>query len=315
MIQSSTTRRWLYTSLLVLLFALASCSGNSAASKPTVTKTVVTTALPSNGQYQITTQISVSYGPLPEETLDLCIPKNPSQLRPGVIMIHGGGWIEGTSQQYAPFCQELASLGFVAASINYRLAPTHTWPDQLVDSQLAVRWLRAHASDFHLDSQHLCAWGDSAGAHLAVFLGSDNTIHSGDQASVLADQSPKVQCVVDAYGPVDLVNGTATTLQMDLLLALFGGVRPEQNATIYHDASPIFLISSQSAPTLIIQGTQDTLVPPQQSQELKQKLQASDIAVQYIDYPGNHAFAGLTDDAKKAIYGQIIQYLVAQMKP
>ena len=64
---------------------------------------------------------------------------------PAVVLIHGGGWRSGDKRDYADQCRELASRGFVAATINYRLSQVAVWPAQLVDAQLAVRWLRGSA--------------------------------------------------------------------------------------------------------------------------------------------------------------------------
>src|SRR5262249_33053417 len=152
----------------------------------------------------------VAYGLRAAEALDLCLPAHATTPRPGVLLIHGGGWQDGDKELYSAICQVLAQHGFVAATMNYRLAPAHTWPAQLVDAQLAVRWLRHSARDLMLDPTRLCAFGDSAGAHLSLFLGSLRTIHPGDEAGRYVDQSPQVSCVVDAFGPVDLTQPGAS---------------------------------------------------------------------------------------------------------
>jgi acetyl esterase/lipase len=100
--------------------------------------------------------------------------------------------------------------------------------------------------------------GYSAGAHLAVFLGSLAMNHLGDEANLLSNQSPKVSCVVDFYGPVDLTRVSYP----NSYYALFG--INLYNEAVLREASPVFDVSSQSAPTLIIQGTKDSLVPHQQ---------------------------------------------------
>src|SRR5262249_48619939 len=141
------------------------------------------------------------------ETLDLCRPAHTSK-QPGVILIHGGGWQNGAKAVHDPQCSQLAMRGFVAATINYRLAPQDRWPAPLVDVHLAVRWMRSQANVIGLDPTRLCSYGDSAGGHLAVFLGVLPTIHPGDEATTYANQSPSVGCVVDEFGPVDLATLT-----------------------------------------------------------------------------------------------------------
>lgn len=263
-------------------------------------------------RYQTSLQRDLLYGPLGTDRLDLCLPQHASGLRPGVVLIHGGGWRAGDKTNYSEVCAYLASQGFVAATINYRLTPINTWPAPLVDVQLAVRWLRAHASDYALDPTRICSYGASAGGHLAVFLGVLPTIHPGDAAALLADQSPAVRCVVDEFGPVDLTQLTATPGQQSILTDLFGGATSASDPAIYRDASPLLLVSSQSAPTLIIQGTQDTLVPPAQSLALQSALERAHVDAQYISYPGGHSYSGLLQPDLLRIDTQILTFLLAQ---
>jgi len=264
-------------------------------------------------KYRETTQHAVAYGPLPAETLDLCTPVGATTPRPGVIFIHGGGWSTGDKLAYDNACDVLATYGFVAATINYRLAPENVWPAQIVDAQLAVRWLRAHAAAYNLDPQRLCAWGDSAGGHLAVYLGVSETIHPGDEQTIEADQSPQVSCVVDDYGPVDLTN-IHTPVAEQALPLLFGATH-QQAPDRYRDGSPLFLVSPQSAPMIIVQGTQDVTVPPAQSLALRAALQRNHVPEQYVSYNGGHGFSGLTQSQTDTILDTIFHFLVAHEHP
>ncbi len=139
----------------------------------------------------------------------------------------------------------------------------------------------------------MCAWGASAGGHLAVFLGVDAAIHPGDMAALDADQSPQVTCVADFFGPVDLTVPNQTSEQIGILSQLMG-VPLNGNQSFYRDASPLFLVSVHSVPMYIVQGTQDTLVPLPQSQALQQALSASKIPVTLQTYPGGHSFVGIS---------------------
>lgn len=258
---------------------------------------------------------NLAYGPLDAETLDLCLPEGASGTRPGVILIHGGGWVNGDKGDFAQQCAYLASLGFVAATINYRLLPAHIWPAQLVDVQLAVRFLRQNAASYGLDASRLCSWGTSSGAHLAVFLGVLATIHDGDEAQVYPNQPVTVSCVIDEFGPVNLVTYQETPAQQGLTQLLLGGATPQSDPALYHDASPYFDVSSKSAPELIIQGIQDTTVPPDQSQALYASLQQARVAAQYISYSGDHAFSGLSAQQLEQIRAEEASYLVGYEHP
>lgn len=309
--------RWRILAFLVqflLLACLAACGGSAAnASRPS--GSLSPQATPSPEHYQVITYSNVHYGPLPDEILDLCLPANAATPRPGIIVIHGGGWTGGGKGTYDGFCSYLASQGFVAAAINYRLAPAHIWPAQLIDVQLAVRWLRSQAHLIKLDPQRICSFGTSAGAHLAIFLGVLATIHEGDEAGVLANESPGVSCVVDEFGPTDLTAPLNTAYQRSILSALLGAATLQSNPAIYRDASPIFDVSPHSAAMLIVQGDSDNVVPPSQSQELQKKLQQAQVPVQYISYMGGHGLSGLTQEQKDTIQTQVVAFLTTQEHP
>jgi acetyl esterase/lipase len=264
----------------------------------------------------VTVQKNLAYGPVENvaERLDLCTPNGAASLEPGVILIHGGGFVAGEKEDDEALCQALASHGFVAATLNYRLSPANTWPAPLVDVQLAVRWLRAHASDNHLDPQRLCALGDSAGGNLAVFLGVLRGIHPGDKASLLTGQSPSVSCVVDAFGPVDLTRLGGNPFWQNTFTLLFGQAQ-QNNLSLQRDASPLFDVTTLSAPMLIIQGSVDDTVPPSQSQALQRALQQVGVPVSYISFPGGHEYTGLSAQQRQAINLQILTFLTNQEHP
>jgi acetyl esterase/lipase len=301
---------------LIFLLILVSCGGQSQSSL-TVIKQPASLIYPL--EYQVDWQQNVAYGPLRQEKLDICQPEGATTPRPGVILIHGGGWMYGDKKTDTLLCKNLAAQGFVVINVDYRLAtsklqPRLIWPAQLVDVQLAVRWMRAHASELNLDSNRICADGDSAGGHLAVFLGVLATIHPGDEAGRYANESPKVSCVVDNFGPVDLANPEESA-PLRVYFPVFGTATQQSDPAIYRDASPIFDVSPQSAPMLIVQGTQDTTVLPAQSQELQQALLRNRIPVQYISYNGGHSFLNMRQDQIASIFEQEAAYLVAQEHP
>ena len=296
--------------LVVLVLSEVACGSTKAAVNLLSTKVAH-----SPQGYKVEILHDSGYGPLPGENLDLCFPTNASSLRPGVILIHGGGWTGGNKSTNDGFCSSLASQGFVAAAINYRLTPGYTWPAQLVDAQLAVRWLRAKANLIHLNPQRLCAYGTSAGAHLSIFLGTLATIHPGDEARLLANESPKVSCVVDEFGPTDLTQLLSTPYQRSIVLPLMHNLTLQKDPALYRDASPLFDVTPQSAAMLIIQGTEDTIVPPDQSLALQQSLRQAHIPVQYLSYKGGHGLIGLDQQQKDAIQAQILDFLIAQEHP
>jgi acetyl esterase/lipase len=315
---------------LLLALGLPACAATNTHPDPTPTPTLIPiqtpvdiggaiipsgTPVPGVRRYTTTIQPDVAYGPEPEETLDLCLPQGAQGLRPGVVLIHGGGWSQGDKTHFSALCAALASYGFVAATINYRLAPAHVWPAQLVDAQLVARYLRSRASQLALDPARLCSYGDSAGGHLAVFLGVLPSIHPGDHAALLADQSPGASCVVDDFSPVDLTRLADAPSLRFLAQQLLGGATPQSDPTAYRDASPLFRVSTRSAPTMIVQGNADTIVPPAQSRALQQALTQAGITVRYVSYDGGHSFSGLTPEQAAALTDQTLAFLIAQEQP
>jgi acetyl esterase/lipase len=262
------------------------------------------------GQYQVTTRSNVPYGPVENltERLDLCIPVGAGNFRPGLILLHSGGFIQGDKQDFDPFCKAFASYGFVVATPNYRLAPKNLWPAPLVDAQLVVRWLRANASDNHLNPQRLCALGADAGANLALFLGELATNHAGDKTTLYSDESPQVSCVVDEFAPTDMSKLTTTIAWKDVFPALFGQTN-QHSPILMRDASPLYWVTAQAAPTMIIQGTIDQVVPPSQSTTMQSKLQASGVHVSYVSYKGGDHFGNLNQSQYNAIQLQIVTFL------
>ncbi len=262
-----------------------------------------------------TSYSNVQYGVTAAEKLDLFILNRG--VNPIVVFIHGGGWAAGDKTNYAGYYASVAMAGFNVASINYRLAdqadPATHWNAQLQDVQLAIRWLRKNAAKLRIDPAHIAAVGDSAGGHLALFLGSLTKPAPGDRSALLAAQSPKVTVVVDRFGPTDL---TKPNMYLKLgAFPLFGGKTYAQAPALYRNASPVFVVNRQTAPTCIVQGAIDTIVPASQSTELRDRLSVLGVRNQYISFHGGHEFVGLTPAQKNAIDNQTLQCVTRYLQP
>lgn len=192
-----------------------------------------------------------------------------------VVVIHGGAWMGGKRQDMAPMCQFLSSKGFLAATVEYRLAPKSKWPAMLDDCQTAVRYLRANAEKLNIDPNRIGAAGASAGGHLSLLLGFRDT----------RDPSPKeypsfgsrVSAVVNLFGPTDLTNAKDFPPNVDFMFNVVLGKPRAQAAEEIRSASPITFIDSKSAPVFTIQGRDDPLVPVAQAIALDEKLKAAGV--------------------------------------
>jgi acetyl esterase/lipase len=258
---------------------------------------------------------NVKYGVTDQETADLYLLNQG--VNPAVVFIHGGAWQAGDKSNFAGSGAEMfAMAGISVVSINYRLAsyadPTTQWNAQLQDVQLAIRWLRQNASTLRIDPARIGAFGESAGGQLALFLGSlkesvSNPSGRIDRSAYFSKQSPQVSAVVDMYGPTDLTQPAIYTWLAPL--ALFGGRSYFEVPNLYHDASPIFVLSKNSAPACIVQGTADTVVPLSQSTALRDRLSSLEVPFQWIPFSGGHAFAGLPSSSRTAVYKHALQCL------
>jgi acetyl esterase/lipase len=229
------------------------------------------------------------------QKLDLFQPLFANRRRPAIVMVHGGGWSGGDKSAYTGLGRYYAGLGYVCASINYRLAPTHHWPAQIDDTQAAVRWMRKNALVLGLDPSRIGAVGASAGGHLVLFLGETDTLNDFDPA--LSGYSSRVRAVVDYFGPTDFMQPSEWDPNIwTLVLNLIGQIwRPGSAA--YMAASPLYSVTPDDAPTVVFHGTADPVVPIAQSQRVVAAFQASAVPVWYWEFPGEgHGFTGPTNN-------------------
>src|SRR4051812_34937100 len=146
--------------------------------------------------------------------LDFVAPAGPGP-HPCVVLLHGGAWKTGSRKDLSTvrmdvgtpgksLAEVLAAKGFATASVGYRLAPKHKFPAQIEDAKTAVRFLRANAAKFHIDPDRIGAMGFSAGGHIAALLGTADK-SAGFEGDLYPEQSSRVSCVVDFFGPTDLM--------------------------------------------------------------------------------------------------------------
>jgi acetyl esterase/lipase len=209
--------------------------------------------------------------------LDLYLPEKAEGPLPVLVWVHGGGWRAGSKENCPaiPF----AARGYAVASINYRLSQHALFPAQIEDCKAAIRWLRAHAKRYNLDSKHFGAWGSSAGGHLVALLGTSGGVKELEGKGGNLDQSSRVQAVVDWFGPTDFTRmGGAHNRPKSPESLLLGGPVQENKAKAAK-ANPITYVGKDSAPFLIMHGDRDTVVPLNQSELLAEALKKAGVEV------------------------------------
>jgi len=203
--------------------------------------------------------------------------------RPCIIVIHGGSWAGGDSQQLPELNSYLASRGYNVASINYRMAPKWQTPAPVEDVQAAIAYLRLHAKELHIDTNNFALLGRSAGAQIALLAAY--TMHE-----------PALKGVVDFYGPADMVWGysiPSNPLIMDSrkVMEQYIGGPYSKVPQKYAACSPLEFVNRQSVPTLIIHGDNDVLVSPEHSRRLDLKLTQNGIKHYWLKLPwSTHGF-------------------------
>ena len=229
--------------------------------------------------------LNCPYGEDPKQSLDIYLPNENDQPFPVVVFIHGGGWTRGRKDdnQLVPFIEGVRR-GYAVVSLDYRLLPNVTYPDNLFDIKLALRWLASNAETYLLDTSRIALTGASSGAHLAMmtaFTQGQAVFEGGD----LADTC-KVLAVVDQFGPSDFLKTNAhydasgyprahvdTPDEMgglDILL----GVKMTSLPNMIRFMNPLDNIHPNIPPVLIQHGRYDPIVPYQQSVELYERIRA-----------------------------------------
>ena len=278
--------------------------------------------------------------------VDVTLPATGTPPYPLAIHVHGGGWSGGTHTGLGSIGSAMLQRGFAVASVDYRLTSEAgqygafpvTFPAQIHDVKGAVRWLRAHAATYQLDPTRFAAFGESAGGHLVALLGTSGGVAGleGDVGGNLGFSSA-VQAVVDAWGPVDLLqmNPDVTTppgsgIDHDAATSpesrLIGWDQPGQGigdlrahlsdpaapypalAQLVHDANPISFVDPLDPPMFLVHGTSDTSVPTTQSLRLSAALFAAGVPHDLRTNPGG-VHGAMTVDLGNAAADFLVAHL------
>src|SRR5436190_4845738 len=233
--------------------------------------------------------------------LNIARPKSSDHLLPCVLCIHGGGFRAGNRDSYNALLTNFASRGYVAIATSYRLAPKYQFPAAVFDVKAAVRWLKANASVYQIDPDRIGVTGDSAGGHLAQFLGvtADVKQFEGDEGNDA--QSTRIACVVNKYGPSDFTKSYGKSVDAAEVLPLWLGGNLEQARSEHIVSSPLNWVTPAAAPTLILHGTEDKYVAYEQGVWMRDRLKDSGVHVEMLTLEGaGHGFKGAVAEKAEA---------------
>lgn len=212
-------------------------------------------------------------GPL---ALDLYLPADRAEPTPVIVWIHGGAFRHGSRADVGPARRQV-ERGYAVASIDYRLSGTATFPAQVRDCKVAVRWVRASAEKHGLAPDRIAAWGASAGGHLAALVGTTGDDVAFGDPGPYAEHSAAVQAVCDYFGPTDFLAMNAAGSDQDHEAPdspeseLLGGPIREHPERVER-ADPATYVDGDEPPFLLVHGSEDPIVPHEQSIYLRTAL-------------------------------------------
>lgn len=204
---------------------------------------------------------NISYGDSDQQVYDIYLPKNRNLETKVVILVHGGGWVEGDKVDMNGF-KDFIQQNFpkmAVVNINYRLATntTNPHPMQINDITAIVNQLKAKKNEYNI-GEELSFIGVSAGAHLSLLW------------SYAYDTNDKVNWVCSIVGPTNLIDDNYLNTQNQDLKTLLGRFGTDTN--FLTSVSPLYQVKSTSPPTALFYGGVDPLVPNSQWQAMEDKL-------------------------------------------
>jgi acetyl esterase/lipase len=194
--------------------------------------------------------------------LDIFYPRaKRRQLYPAVLLIHGGGWRSGDRSQHVPMAQQLAAKGYVTATVEYRLSTEAHYPAAVHDLKAAIRWLRANARQYPIDTTKIAVWGFSAGGQLAALVGTTNNYAPLEGNACYPSHSSSVQAIVDVDGTLSFTHPESAESNNDKPSAAsywLGGLKTESPA-LWAEAGGLSHVSAQTPPIVFINSSVDRM--------------------------------------------------------
>lgn len=226
--------------------------------------------------------------------MTLFVPRTKEK-KPAVLYFPGGGFTSADHEKFLEMRYALARAGYVVAACEYRAVP-NKFPALLEDAKAAVRWMRAHASEFGVDADRIGLLGDSAGGYVVQMAGATNGEKNWDVGD-FKEVSSDVQAVVSIYGISDLttigegignesVHASAAVTEALLLngpaFKNFAGASVNADPQKAKAASPIGHVDGTEPPFLLMHGSGDKVVSPLQSKKMFEALQNKKVEAEYV---------------------------------
>lgn len=224
--------------------------------------------------------------------MDLILPASQDPV-PVIVFAMGNGWRSINRSVLLAQLAPLAHAGFAIASIDYRIIGEAQFPEPQRDVKAAVRYLRAHAGQYNIDPDRIGLFGNSAGAHLVLNVGlaGGETLFENEAWS---EQSSDVSAIAAFYPPVYMdQQNPDPAAPPNLHLGAIGA--DPANAELAAQATPATYIDANDPPVMLIHGTEDSVVPIDQSEQLHNALEAGGVDVTFLRVAGiGHSFGRMS---------------------
>ena len=246
-------------------------------------------------------EANIRYDKYPETVLDILQPSSPALgNRPGVIVIHGGGWVQGDKEMMLDqYCLPLVRHGLVVANVEYRLAKTAPAPAAVSDVLQAAQWFHDHAAKYNVDPKRILVAGGSAGGHLALMVAMT-------PASADLGPSVKIAGVIDFFGIADVADQLEGLNARDYAVQWIPERQPGR-MELARRISPMTYVRKGLPPILALHGDADPVVPYEQSVNLVKAIKSAGGEAELITVPGGkHGFTPLQMDE---LWPQIFKWL------
>ena len=283
-----TVRSLRRAGLLALCVGLAVTGLLSAcAGPPTTSRTTDPTpswASPSVSPYTTGKKTNISYGPNSAQIMDICYPPTRSQTTGAFLLIHGGSWSSGDKSDFGSLCGVIARLGYVGATMNYRMFDAHaTYADMLADIDLALATYTDTARQDGWPITQVALMGASAGGYLGLMY------------AYTRQPAVPVRFVVALSTPTDFLDpaliASADDAQFTELSKLLGVDLTKESVdarkAALQAASPAYRVTKGSPPTILAHGAKDSVVPYSNAVQMATRLAMAGVPYDLLSYPNS----------------------------
>lgn len=235
--------------------------------------------------------------------LDIYLPDTGKDKYKVVVAIYGSAWFANNMKQmtYMSMGKPLTDAGFAVVCINHRSSGDAKFPAQIQDVKAALRFIRAHAKDYKLDTSFVGVTGFSSGGHLSALAGVTNGMKERTVGKTTVDLEGNVggnleflstvDAVVDWFGPVDMAHmeNCETVKDGNSPEAALMGCAPADNPDLVALISPITYVSESNPRFLVFHGDADNVVPHCQGVNFSEALKKVGRLEAFVSVPnGQH---------------------------